>query len=159
MQQPQQGGGSAPPPQPAAPYILGLTGSIGMGKSAVSAMLAARGVPVIDADAIVHALYGRGGAAVAPIAAAFPSAVVDGAVSRPDLSRAVVGDGAAMARLEAIVHPLVEAERAARVRAAAEAGALLVVLGAPAFAVRGCVLCGAHISSLPPCRPLALCAS
>ncbi|GBF98057.1 hypothetical protein Rsub_10285 [Raphidocelis subcapitata] len=113
------------------PYVLGLTGSIGMGKSTVSAMLRARGVPVVDADAIVHALYAPGGAAVAPVGAAFPSAVAAGAVDRAALSAAVVGRPEAMAALEGIVHPLVEAERVAAMREAAERGAALVVLDIP----------------------------
>lgn len=95
-------------------------------------MFADRGVPIIDADAIVHRLYAAGGAAVAPVGAAFPSAIVGGAVSRPALSAAVVGDEAAMRRLEGIVHPLVEAERVAQMAAAAAGGARLVVLGAQA---------------------------
>jgi len=99
------------------------------GKSTVSAMFRARGIPIVDADAIVHRLYSTGGAAVAPVAALFPSAVIDGAVSRPALSARVVGDEAAMRRLEAAVHPLVEAERLAVMRGAAAAGARLVVLG------------------------------
>jgi dephospho-CoA kinase len=99
------------------------------GKSTVSKIFADRGIPVIDADAIVHRLYSRGGAAVAPVGAAFPSAVVDGAVSRPDLSKCVVGDEEAMRKLEGIVHPLVEAERVAQMRQAAGVGARLLVLG------------------------------
>jgi dephospho-CoA kinase len=93
-------------------------------------MFQQRGVPVVDADALVHRLYAQGGAAVAPVGAAFPSAIVDGAVSRPALGAAVVGDEAAMKRLEGIVHPLVEAARLAEMRAAAAKGASLIVLGA-----------------------------
>lgn len=82
-----------------------------MGKSTVSCFLQDSGVPVLSADAVVHQLYAAGGAAVQPVAAAFPSAVVDGAVDRARLSACVVGNEAAMQQLEGIVHPLVEAER------------------------------------------------
>lgn len=94
-------------------YVLGLTGSIGMGKSTTAAMFADEGIPVWDADAAVHRLYARGGAAVGPVGAAFPQAVVDGAVSRDRLKAALAADPAALTRLEAIVHPLVAADRAA----------------------------------------------
>ncbi|MEW5728346.1 MAG: dephospho-CoA kinase, partial [Pseudomonadota bacterium] len=92
--------------------ILGLTGSIGMGKSTAAAMLRRMGIPVHDADATVHALLGRGGEAVAAVGAAFPGVVRDGAVDRATLGRRVFGDRAALRRLEAILHPLVRsAER------------------------------------------------
>jgi dephospho-CoA kinase len=87
--------------------LIGLTGSIGMGKSETAKMFARLGVPVYDADAAVHALYAKGGAAVEPIAKAFPGTVVDGAVDRQELSRAVLGLPHEMKKLEAIVHPLV----------------------------------------------------
>lgn len=87
--------------------LIGLTGSIGMGKSETAKMFAKLGVPVYDADAAVHALYAKGGAAVAPIAEAFPAAVIDGAVDRQALSHAVLGLPEEMKKLEAIVHPLV----------------------------------------------------
>lgn len=90
--------------------ILGLTGSIGMGKTTAAAMLGRLGVPVHDADATVHALFAPGGRAVAAVAAAFPGVVgADGAVDRTALGARVFGDGAALKRLEAIVHPLVRA--------------------------------------------------
>ncbi|KIL97882.1 Dephospho-CoA kinase [Paramagnetospirillum magnetotacticum MS-1] len=89
--------------------ILGLTGSIGMGKSTAAAMLRRLGVPVHDADATVHALFGPGGKAAAPVEAAFPGVVKDGAVDRTALGAQVFGDDAALKRLEAIVHPLVRA--------------------------------------------------
>ncbi len=109
--------------------VLGLTGSIGMGKSTTAAMFAGRGVPVNDADAVVHDLYR--GRAVPLVAEAFPDAIVDGVVDRGRLAQAVLGDPQALKRLEAIVHPLVrEAERAfvAEHRAA---GTPLVVLDIP----------------------------
>jgi dephospho-CoA kinase len=110
---------------------VGLTGSIGMGKSTTAAMFAAEGVPVYDADAEVHALYAKGGAAVAPVEAAFPGAVVDGAVDRTLLSQGVVGKPDELKRLEAIVHPLVGATRAGFFEAAAAAGADIVILDIP----------------------------
>ena len=92
---------------------LGLTGSIGMGKSTVAAMFAAEGVPVFDADATVHRLQGPGGRLVPAIESAFPGTTGPRGVDRPALSAAVMGDSAAFARLEAIVHPAVGQERAA----------------------------------------------
>ena len=93
--------------------IIGLTGSIGMGKSAVAAMFADEGVPVFDADATVHRLQGIGGRLVATIETAFPGTTANGAVDRTKLGAAVFGDDAAIKRLEAIVHPAVGEERAA----------------------------------------------
>src|SRR6185503_5921012 len=93
------------------PFVIGLTDSIGMGKSETARLFAKLGVPVHDADATVHALYDKGGLAVAGIAAVFPDAIVDGAVDRKALARRVTGDEAAMKRLEAIVHPFVVKER------------------------------------------------
>lgn len=88
--------------------VLGLTGSIGMGKSTAAGMLRRLGLPVHDADAAVHRLLAKGGAAVPAIDAAFPGVVEDGAVDRGALGARVFGDPAALARLEAIVHPLVK---------------------------------------------------
>jgi dephospho-CoA kinase len=93
------------------PFIIGLTGSIAMGKSETARLFAAEGVPVHDSDAVIHKLYGKGGAAVAKIAEAFPGAVQGGAVDRAALSAEVAGDPAALKKLEALVHPLVAAER------------------------------------------------
>ena len=87
--------------------VLGLTGSIGMGKSAVAAMFEALGVPVFDADSVVRRLQGARGSLVAPIAAAFPGTIGPNGIDRARLGEAVFGDVAALARLEAIVHPAV----------------------------------------------------
>ena len=95
----------------ARPYVIGLTGGIGMGKSETAKLFAAEGVAVHDADAAIARLYGKGGAAVEAIAKAFPGTVKDGAVDRAALSAQVVNDPAALARLEALVHPLVQQDR------------------------------------------------
>jgi dephospho-CoA kinase len=95
------------------PFIIGLTGSIAMGKSETARLFAAEGVPVHDSDAVIHKLYGKGGAAVAKIAEVFPGAVRDGAVDRAALSAEVAGDPEGLKKLEALVHPLVAAERKA----------------------------------------------
>lgn len=94
------------------PLILGLTGSIGMGKSAVAAMFAAAGVPVFDADAEVRALQGPRGSLVAAIESAFPGSTAEEGVLREVLGERVFGDADALARLEAIVHPAVGERRA-----------------------------------------------
>ncbi|WP_165191091.1 dephospho-CoA kinase [Caulobacter soli] len=111
--------------------IVGLTGSIGMGKSTTSTMFQDEGVPVYDADAAVHALYASGGAAVGPVEAAFPGVVVDGAIDRTKLSAAVVGNSEALAALESIVHPLVGAHRIGFFEDARDQGADIVVLDIP----------------------------
>jgi dephospho-CoA kinase len=111
--------------------VLGLTGSIGMGKSTTAAMFGAEGVPVYDSDAAVHALYAAGGAAVAPVEAAFPGVVVNGAIDRAKLSAKVVGDPEALAKLEAIVHPLVGAHRIGFFEKARAEGHEIVVLDVP----------------------------
>jgi len=93
-------------------FVLGLTGSIAMGKSTAAKAFRALGVPVFDADAAVHGLLEPGGAAAGAVAETFPEGRTDGAIDRQKLGRLVFGDGAALARLEAIVHPLVrDAER------------------------------------------------
>ena len=101
-------------------FILGLTGSLGMGKSTTARFFAEEGVPVHDADAVVHRLYE--GEAAAAIEAAFPGTTAGGKVDRTRLAARVLGDGAALARLEAIVHPLVQA---------AERGEKVAVLDIP----------------------------
>jgi len=109
--------------------VLGLTGSIGMGKSTTLGFFRAAGVPVHDADAAVHRLYA--GAAVAPVEAAFPGTSVDGVIDRTRLAARVLGDPAALRQLEAIVHPLVRAEERAFLAAARKTAAPLVVLDIP----------------------------
>jgi dephospho-CoA kinase len=109
--------------------VIGLTGSIGMGKSTTAAMFAARGVPVHDADAAVHRLYR--GKAVAPLEAEFTGVTVGGVVDRARLAEHVVGDAGALARLEAIVHPLVRESEREFLAAARAGGARLVVDDVP----------------------------
>jgi dephospho-CoA kinase len=108
---------------------LGLTGSIGMGKSATAALFRAAGIPVHDSDAAVHRLYA--GPAVPLIEAAFPGTVKDGIVDRAALGAAVLNNDAAMKRLEAIVHPLVTATTIDFLTRAEKAGHRLVVLDVP----------------------------
>jgi dephospho-CoA kinase len=109
--------------------IVGLTGSIGMGKSTTAKMFASRGVPVHDADAAVHRLYRS--AAVAAIAEAFPGVVEGGAVDRVRLAARVVDDTEALARLEAIVHPLVRESENLFVTQMRAEGRRLVILDIP----------------------------
>jgi dephospho-CoA kinase len=109
--------------------ILGLTGSIGMGKSTVSKLFSDEGVPVFEADAAVHALYRS--AAAELIEAEFPGTTRDGVVDRPVLARVVFGNSEALKKLESIVHPLVREMEASFVEAARTAGAPLVVLDIP----------------------------
>lgn len=110
---------------------VGLTGSIGMGKSTTAAMFRDAGVPVYDADAAVAELYLAGGAAVAPLEAAFPGVTKNGAVDREALRQRVLGDDTAMARLNAIVHPLLGKDRSDFYEKAQAAGASMVVLDIP----------------------------
>jgi len=111
--------------------VLGLTGSIGMGKSTTTAMFADAGALVWNADEAVHRLYARGGAAVGPVGAAFPGVIIDGAVDRTRLAAALGSDGEAFQRLEAIVHPLVLKGRLEELAAAAARGVKLAVLDIP----------------------------
>jgi dephospho-CoA kinase len=110
-------------------FILGLTGSIGMGKSTAAKMFVEEGVPLHDADAVVHRLYE--GEAVAAIEAAFPGTTAAGKVDRTKLAARVLGDDEAMKRLEAIVHPLVRESEKRFLADAAARGARLVVLEIP----------------------------
>jgi len=111
--------------------LLGLTGSIGLGKSTTTAMFADLGAVVWNADDAVHRLYAQGGAAVEPVGAAFPGVVVDGAVDRVRLAEALGRDDTAFRRLEAIVHPLVAQGRAGDLAAARAMGVRLAVLDIP----------------------------
>jgi dephospho-CoA kinase len=117
----------------ARPFVLGLTGSIGMGKTTVSGFFQALGVPVLDADATVHTLYAEGGEAVPLVGAAFPGVVQGGAVDRQALSLRVVGptNEASLRLLESLVHPLVERRRVDFLARAASLGTRLAVLDVP----------------------------
>ncbi len=111
--------------------VAGLTGSIAMGKSETAKMFAQRGVPVFDSDAAVHALYGKGGEAVAAVAAIAPSAVVDGAVDRRLLAALVQADPALLPRIESAVHPLVKGMQTRFLADAEAAGADIALLDIP----------------------------
>ena len=111
--------------------IVGLTGSIGMGKSTTSAMFADEGAAVWNADDAVHRLYASGGAAVGPVGEAFPGVVVDGAVDRTRLAEVLGRDDRAFRRLEHIVHPLVAAGRLEDLARAEAQGLRLAVLDIP----------------------------
>lgn len=111
--------------------ILGLTGGVGMGKSTAAAMLRRMRVPVYDADAAVHRMMGKGGIAVAAVAAAFPGVVKDGAIDRAALGSRVFGDPGAMKRLEAIIHPLVRRDEDRFLAEMRRRRAKLVVMDVP----------------------------
>ena len=129
--------------------ILGLTGSIGMGKSATADVFRARGVPVHDSDGCVHALYA--GRAAPLIEAAFPGTAPRGVVDRAALGKTVLGDAAALKRLEAIVHPLVAEERDAFLRQAARDNHPVVVLDIPLlFEIGGAALVDAVVVVTAP---------
>ena len=117
------------------PFVLGLTGSIGMGKSTVADMFERLGVPVFDADSEVRRLQGPGGALVAAIERSFPETTGPDGVDRARLGAAVFGDSTALARLEAIVHPAVRAAREAFLRE--HAGAPMVVFDIPLLFEKG----------------------
>lgn len=128
------------------PIVLGLTGSIGMGKSTAADMLRRMGVPLHDADAAVHRLMARGGAAVPEIARAFPDAVVDGAVDRGRLGALVFNDRAALRRLEAILHPRVRQAARDFIKRQRRRGVPVVVLDIPLlFETGGERLCDAVV--------------
>ena len=112
-------------------YLIGLTGSIGMGKTQTAALFEEEGVPRYDADAAVHGLYEVGGAAVGPIGEMFPEAVRDGAVDRAALGRIVLKDGPKLAALEKMVHPLAGAKQVDFLNAQMAAGATHVLLDIP----------------------------
>jgi dephospho-CoA kinase len=122
------------------PFVLCLTGSLGMGKSTAARFFAEEGVPVHDSDATVHALYE--GEATPLIEQAFPGSTFGGKVDRTRLAAMVLNDKAALARLEAIVHPMVTASREKFIAQARERGAKVVVLDIPLLfetqADRGC---------------------
>jgi dephospho-CoA kinase len=111
--------------------VLGLTGSIGMGKSTTAGLLREVGVPVHDADAAVARFYAKGGEGVAAVGRAFPMALVDGAIDRERLSALVLGNPDSLKRLEAIVHPLVKKDRARFLAEAEASGAAIAVLDIP----------------------------
>lgn len=111
--------------------VLGLTGSIGMGKSTVADMFRKLDIPVYDADAEIHKIYEKGGAAVAPIGRIFPSAINDGAVDRQELGRLVLGDEAAIKKLESITHPLLGQGRQDFFERTRSEGQRIVVLDIP----------------------------
>ncbi len=116
---------------------VGLTGSIGMGKSTVTRMFAEEGAAVWNADDAVHRLYAKGGAGALAVASRFPEAIVDGAVDRDRLSKLVLNDAAALSDLEAIVHPLVSADRARFLDEAAREGVDIAVLDIPLLFEKG----------------------
>ncbi len=128
-------------------YVLGLTGSIGMGKSTAARLLRRLGVPVHDADAAVHRLLAPGGAAVAPVLAAFPGvAGPDGGIDRRALGARVFRDPAALKRLEAILHPRVRAEARGFLRRQQRRRARVVVLDIPLlYETGGEALCDAVV--------------
>ncbi len=134
--------GLEPAPDPSRPLpqasprdrpmiVLGLTGSIGMGKTTTARMFRDLGVPVQDADATVAELYRAGGGAAGPVGEAFPEAIVDGAVDRERLAALVLKDVAVLRRLESIVHPLVEQARSRFLKDAQAKGADVAVLDVP----------------------------
>lgn len=131
--------------------VLGLTGSIGMGKSAAARMLRRMGLPLHDADQAVHRLLGRGGGAVGAVAADFPGVETGGAVDRQRLANRVFGDPAALARLEAILHPAVRRETQAFLKRQARRGRRLVVLDIPLlFETGGESICDAVMVVICP---------
>ena len=113
------------------PYLVGLTGSIGMGKTETGKLFARLGIPVLDSDAVVRRLYDPGGAAVDPVTAEFPGATRDGRIDRTALTQMLASDPSGFERLEAIVHPLVKKARDEFIRAAAERGDEIVMLDIP----------------------------
>lgn len=127
-------------------YVLGLTGSIGMGKTTTAAMFAARGVPVWDADQTVHRLYQ--GAAVEPMAAAFPDCIIDGAVSRDALRQMIAANPPILDKIQSIIHPMIATDRAQFITTAT---APIILLDLPLlFEIGGEQLCdGVVVVSAP----------
>jgi dephospho-CoA kinase len=128
----------------AKPFVIGLTGSIGMGKSETARLFAAEGIPVFDSDAVVHELYA--GEAAAMIEAAFPGSTKMGRVDRALLARQVTGDAAALKRLESLMHPLVAD---ARDRFLAVSHAPIVVLDAPLLLETGLAVDAVVVATAP----------
>ncbi len=126
------------------PFVIGLTGSIGMGKSETARIFAAEGIPVFDADAAIHALYA--GEAATMIEAAFPGSTRNGAVDRAALSKIVAGDRAALERLEGLMHPLVAEKRDAFLTNAA---APIVVLDIPLLLETGLKVDAVVVATAP----------
>ena len=128
----------------AKPFVIGLTGSIGMGKSETARLFAAEGIPVFDSDAAVHALYA--GPAAAMIEAAFPGSTKTGQVDRAALARQVTGDAAALKRLESLMHPLVAD---ARDQFLAQTPAPIVVLDVPLLLETGLAVDAVVVATAP----------
>jgi len=128
----------------AKPFVIGLTGSIGMGKSETAKLFAAEGIPVFDADAAIHALYA--GEAATMIEAAFPGSTRNGAVDRAALSKIVASDPAALERLEGLMHPLVAEKRDAFLKAAR---APIVVLDIPLLLETGLKVDAVVVATAP----------
>lgn len=114
-----------------SPVLIGLTGSVGMGKSTTAQIFARHGVAIWDADAAVHRLYAAGGTAVAPIKERFPVAVIDDAVDRETLKSLIINDKSVLKVLETIVHPLVAADRATFLRDRTEKGDDILLFDIP----------------------------
>ncbi len=131
--------------------VLGLTGSIGMGKSTTAGFFRDAGVPVWDADATVHRLYGPGGAAVEPLARLCPDALRDGGIDRAALKDWIARNPAALRAIEAVVHPLVAADRAEFVARHRAAGTPLIVVDIPLLFETGAdALCDATLTVTAP---------
>ena len=127
------------------PFVIGLTGSIGMGKSETAKLFAAQGVPVFDADAAIHELYA--GEAAAMIEAAFPGTTKNGVVDRAVLAGRVTSDAGALARLEGLMHPLVEARQA---QFLAQTDAPIVLLDIPLLLETGVAVDAVVVATAPP---------
>jgi dephospho-CoA kinase len=129
---------------PAKPFVIGLTGSIGMGKSQTARLFAAEGVPVFDADAAIHDLYG--GEAAGLIEVAFPGTTHDGAVDRSLLSKVVTGNARALKKLEALIHPLAASRRDAFLKST---DAPILVLDIPLLLETGLAVDAVVVATAP----------